>query len=263
VNLVLKRALGERWPRWGRDFVDPQSFREEKDYHGNPLGVRVYTGYIAEFDLKIMEGKTKLTLLVDTKAKVEQSATIHDALMDFNKSGHWEKREKEGAIRYLEGTSVLTSYDKKNYLVYGVDFSATCATKMIGDLGISHKEYFQKNKKVEIHFPNDPLIESKGRNNMPIFLPPELLHTTALPQEFKAKLPQIAGLLPDQRTPKLQNFVRFLEPGAQKTKGLEGLLPGIGIRLSSNQIPVPVFHLSVPFLKARGIQVFFSFLSNF
>ena len=254
--MVLKRALGERWSRWGRDFVDPQSFTEPTGRGDRPLGVRVYTGYTAEFDLRRLNKsqKARLVLTVDAKAKVEQSTTVHDILRDISRSGRWTKQERDEAKRRLEGESVLTSYDKRNFTIYGIEFDQNAETLMIPGVG-SHAAYFKDSKGIPLQFPKDPMIQSKGRSNMKIYLPPELLHTTELSKDVKAKLPQIAGFVPELRVNNLRNFVRFLEPGAQKTKGLQGLLPGIGLRVSGKNMPVQVVHMSVPTLQALGIQV--------
>lgn len=40
-NVALTQAMSERMCRWGRDFVDPQSFREPEDRNGNKHGIRV------------------------------------------------------------------------------------------------------------------------------------------------------------------------------------------------------------------------------
>ena len=255
--MVLKRALEERWPRWGRDFVDPDSFNEPRGRNGQPLGVRVYTGYVAEFDLRRLNGSKDLSLVltVDTKAKVEQSVTIHDILEDINRSGRWTHREKEDALRELQGASVLTSYDKRNFTIFDIEFDEICDVMKIPGQKITHAEYFAKNKKIRLKYPKDPLIQTKGRNDMKIFLPPELLHTTELSVEVKSKLPQIAGFVPHIRSDCVKKFTKFLEPGAQKTKGLQGLLPGVGIRVSSRNIPVNVLHMPIPLLKAKGVQV--------
>ena len=256
--MVLKRALAERWTRWGRDFVDPKTFKEPVGRNGQPLGVRVYMGFVAEFDLQRLNGethKTSLVLNVDAKAKVEQTTTVHDVLADINRSRRWSPKEQDEAIRVLEGTSVLTNYDKRNFAVYDIDFRECADSLKIPGTSMTHTQYFAEKKKIKLKYPKDPLIQTKGRNDMKIYLPPELLHTTELSLDIKAKLPQIAGFPPADRFLALSNFVKFLEPGAQTTKGLKGLLPGIGVRISSLNIPVSVIHMPIPLLHARGISV--------
>jgi hypothetical protein len=224
--------------------VDIKDFKDEKDF-------RIYTAYIAEFDFKIINGKLELILMVDTKSIIEQSITIHDTLQEINKSGKWGIREQIEAKKCLIGSSISTSYDKKNYVAIDIDFTSTCETKMIDDYGISHLEYFNKKKGIPIMFPGDPLIVTNGRKNKKNFFPPELLHPANISRKFK-EIPKSAILDPGTRMEKIK---RFLEPGAQKTKGLEGLLPSIGIQLKSDNIIVPYYQLEFPLLEAHGIKV--------
>ena len=49
ANVVLSRALGERYARWGRDYIDPKSWTDPEDKFGKSLGVRVFKAFSCEF----------------------------------------------------------------------------------------------------------------------------------------------------------------------------------------------------------------------
>lgn len=60
-NVALVQAMSERMARWGRDFVDPKSFREPQDRNGRSHGIRVVSTYYCSF-LLLCRYPCKLTI---------------------------------------------------------------------------------------------------------------------------------------------------------------------------------------------------------
>lgn len=101
---------------------------------------------------------------------------------------------------------------------------------------MSHLEYFRSKNVILQHPDAKPMIKVKGRRqNQDIFLPPELVTSVELEPRVREMLPLIASYKPDKRFDALQKIKQFLTPGAQTTRGREGLLPSLGVRLKDGK----------------------------
>jgi len=107
-----------------------------------------------------------------------------------------------------------------------------------------------------LDFPSaKPMIAVMGRNRKIIHMPAEIVCANEIDDELKSQLPQITSFKPDHRNKAIENIKRFLIPGAQKSKGMSGLLPAVGIILSEERLRVPAVVLPAPIIQAAGIRV--------
>jgi len=67
-------------------------------------------------------------------------------------------------------------------------------------------------------------------------------------------LPKVASFNAETRRTEIEGLVRFLVPGAQRTRGESGLLPSIGIILDSSRIQAQSVVLSPPELLVAGVR---------
>ncbi|GAX18425.1 aubergine [Fistulifera solaris] len=262
ANVALEGALRERMARWGREFIDPQSFTEPKDRNGQSLGVKIFKAYRCNFNL-MRQSNTKsalarLTLTIDLRAKVIRTATLLDALYKGNYSpskGNLSKADMDNAKRTWVGETVITTYDKKCYPVVDLLFDHSPDSLMIPGTNTSHTHYFATRKKMKLKYPSaKPMVVVQGRNKSNIFLPAELVTGNELDPEVKEKLPMIAGFNPDERTKAIDVVRDYLIPGAQTTRGASGLLPALGIALQS-PINATCKVMPVPSIIAAGVSV--------
>lgn len=99
------------------------------------------------------------------------------------------------------------------------------------------------------------MIVVQGRQNKPIYLPPEFVSSTELDPRVREMLPLIASYEPSKRYSALEKVKEFLRPGAQRTRGREGLLPALGIILKEEKHFVAANVLRVPELIAAGVPI--------
>eukprot|EP00978_Attheya_sp_CCMP212_P002166 scaffold4463_cov51-Attheya_sp.AAC.9 len=248
--------------RWGRDYIDPDSISEPKDYKGNSLGVNVFRAFKCEFGLhrKGMNGPLQLGLTVDLGAKLMRTTTLLDAIYkdkDRNRSAVFSPQEQNALKRSWVGEVVICTYDRKCYSVVDVLFDKSPASLPIEGLNMSHAEYFEKRKNIKLKYPNaKPIIGVMGRNKSTIYLPAEVVCGNELEPSLKMMLPMIASFTPEERHLAMDKIKRFIVPGAQKTKGVGGgLLPALGIQLQDERLVVPVSVLPLPMIVAAGVQV--------
>lgn len=263
ANVALEGALRERMARWGRDFIDPQSFAEPKDRNGISLGVQIFKAYRCNFNL-MRQSNTKsavarLTLTIDLRAKVIRKSTLLDAIYKSpytpQKEGSLSRTELESVKRNWIGETVITTYDKKCYSVVDLMFDQSPNSLMIPGTTTSHTQYFATRKKIKLQFPNaKPMVVVQGRNKKNIFLPAELVTGNELDPAVKEKLPMIAGFNPEERNKAIDVVRNYLIPGAQATKGAGGLLPALGIALQ-NPLNATCKVMPVPSIIAAGVSV--------
>jgi hypothetical protein len=121
---------------------------------------------------------------------------------------------------------------------------------------MSHAEYFEIVKKVDLKFPDArPMVAVLGRNKQTIHLPAELVTGNELDPRVKEQLPKVASFQPERRTRAIEKIKAFLIPGAQRSKGAGGLLPAIGIILESDQLKATAEVLPLPRMIAAGVEV--------
>merc|ERR1712151_272622 len=268
---ALKRALGERMPKWGREYVDSASMREPKDRNGNSLGVKVFRAYSCEFglfkNLQSAKGKSspyQLTLTVDLRAKLQRSTSLLDTIYEGRDPNTFQlsNNNKNQAIRKFKGEVVIATYDKKCYSIVDLLFDKSPASMPVEGLGMSHAEYF-KNKKnyegqpIRLLYPNaKPLVAVLGRQNRTIYLPAELVCANERDPKLRQQLPMIASFKPDERNRAIEDIKRNLIPGAQKTRGTGGnLFPSLGIVLSDQRLSVPIDTIPLPMMIAAGVRI--------
>ena len=264
VNGALQRALGERLARWGTEFIEPTNVTEPKDRNGNGLGVRVYEAFSCQFGCLRPGGEgtpvgpVHLALTVDLRAKIVRTMSVLDHLcgksdpMNYKPSHHEQKRAKREWI----GEVVISMHDKKCYSVTDLVFDQSPSSLLIEGLNISHADYFQKRKGIDLKYPDAmPMIAVLGRRNQTIFLPAELVAGNELERRVKEQLPMIASYKPETRNAAIEKVRSFLVPGAQKTKGAGGLLPALGIVLRDDRLKAKAHVLPLPMMMAAGIMI--------
>lgn len=261
VNVVLERAMGERFARWGREYIDPNSMQEPVDKFGNPMGVRVFKAYSCHFNFmrrsNTEAGTARLTLTVDLRAKLRRTESVLDQIFGGNPNTQLSPRAIADAKREWEGQTVITTYDRKCYSIEELIFTESPNSLQIAEKKISHAQYFATKLGEPLKYPNVRLMVAvQGRNKRTIHMPPELVTGNELDRAVKEKLPFIASFKPDERKEALDQVARFLVPGAQKTREAGGLLPAVGITLqSANRIEASASVLPIPFIIASGVQV--------
>lgn len=143
---------------------------------GNSLGVSLYKAYHSEFSLSTtLTNKTPmLTLTTDLRAKLIRTKSILDTLYegyDPADSYDFTKSEQQTIRGKWVGSTIISKIDKKCFSVHDIVFDHSPASLIIGDLGISHAEYFEKRKKQKLQYPHTkPMIAVLGRNKSIIYL---------------------------------------------------------------------------------------------
>lgn len=110
---------------------------------------------------------------------------------------------------------------------------------------ISYLEYFSSEYDKKIHFPDQPLIRTRGRSGATIYLVPELCISTNIPAEAKQRLPQVASIKPVQRREKLDNFLQCMIAGNSK---MAAALKKFNMQISARMRPVSAEILPSPTL---------------
>jgi len=264
VNSALSRALMERLKKWGRDYIDPKTGKT-KDRNGNELGVTIYQAFSCEFGLTRTEeeNRAKLSLTVDLRAKLMRSSSLLEVIYNGRNPNttRLSYPEQDRALEEWKGQTVIYKVDKKTYTVVDLKFTESAASLMVEGLlvdgkPVSHAEYFEKRKKQVLQFPEaTPMVTVLGRRNQHIFIPAELICGNELDKDVKKKLPQIASFDPEERNAAIASIKSFLVPGAQKTKNAGGLLPAIGIYMTSASLTAKAKVLPAPMLQAAGVTI--------
>lgn len=259
-NIVLQRAMGERMAKWGREYIDPKSFKDPTDRQGRTLGVRIFRAFSCEFGLHKPHGSQPcLTLTVDLRAKVIRTKTLIDTLCEERDPNTviYDNSTISRAKRLWKSEVVICTYDKRCYSVIDLVFDKTPDSLPIEGQGISHAYYFAKRKNIQLKYPNSPpMVAVLGRNNATIYLPPELVCCNELDPFVKQQLPLIASFVPKERHDAIEEMKRYLTPGAQRTRGVGGgLLPALGIVLDDKRVKVQVEVLPLPLIKAAGMTI--------
>jgi len=260
-NVALTQAMTERMARWGRDFVDPKSFTEPTDRNGNNIGIRVYESYVCSFGMLRpgVGGPAHLALTVDIKAKLMRSKSMLETICrDVNPSqARFNPRDQAEIKRQWIGESIIATYDKKIYHVKDLIFDNSPASLPIEGLGMSHADYFNKRKGLDLQYPDVKLMVAvEGRRDSTIFIPPELVCGTEIEPFVKQQLPMLTSYKPKVRNDAIDEVKRYLIPGAQKTKGKGGgLLPALGIILKEDRLSVKAETAPLPQIVAAGIKI--------
>jgi len=263
-NVALQRAMGERMPRWGRDYIDPKSQKEATDKQGRSLGVNIYRAFSCEFGLarKAFTGPLSLCLTVDLRAKVIRTKSLLHNLAEMANANTLSQVKYSAQVinkakRSWKGEIVICKYDKRCYSIVDLIFDKSPTTMPVPDLGMSHADYFTQKKKIKLEYPNaPPMVAVLGRNNSTIYLPPEMVCINELDPFVKMQLPLIASYRPHERNEAIEEMKRYLVPRAQKTKGVGGgLLPAVGIVLKDERLKVKVDCLPMPVIKAAGVLI--------
>lgn len=254
----MSRALSERFARWGHDFIDPQSCKEPTDTKtGKSLGVRVFEAYSCQFGV-VRAPDPCLELTVDLRAKVVRTASVLDQLYDGRDPYNYRfnPREQDDLRRRFKSEVVIYMTDKRCYSVVDLIFEHSPDTLMVDGIGISHTAYFRERKDTMLKYPGCvPMVAVLGRRNQTIFLPPELIAFNELHPHVKQKLPSIASFPPEDRNKCIEKIRQFLIPGAQRSRGISGLLPALGITLKNDRLSAKAEVLAMPTLFAAGLRL--------
>lgn len=263
VNGALQRALGERFARWGNEFIDPNKVEKPTDRRGNDLGVSVFQAYSVQFNVlkppsENEDGPVRLALTVDLRAKVVRTMSVLESLIGRRDPGTYKpsSKEIEDAKREWVGQVVISMHDRKCYSVTDLVFDHSASTLPVEGLGMYHSEYFQQRKGITLKYPDaKPMVAVLGRRDMTIHLPAELVAGNELDRRVREQLPQIASYKPEARNKAIETIRSYLVPGAQKTKGAGGLLPALGVQVSDDRISAKAKVLPLPMMMAAGVPV--------
>jgi hypothetical protein len=260
VNLALERALSERLARWGSEYIDPSNMTEPVDKSGRSLGVRVYEAFACQFNFlrPTSDDPPRLGLTVDLRAKIVRTLSVMDHLVGDQDPNLYSPsyQEQERCRRQWIGEVVISMHDKKCYSVTDLLFDHSAESLPVESLGMSHAEYFIKRKNIKLKYPTfRPILALVGRRNQPVYLPAELVAGNELEPRVKQQLPMIASYRPEARNAAIDKIRSYLIPGAQKSKGLGGLLPAMGISLAEERLSAKAEVLPVPMMVAAGVQV--------
>lgn len=232
---------------------------EPKDHRGQSLGVRVYEAYCCTFGfLRNAQETASLSLTVDLRAKIARTMSVLDHLCQGKDptNYHPSSQEQMEAKRHWISEVVITMHDKRCHSVVDLDFEHSASTLPVKGLGMSHAEYFEKRKGTKLRFPDAvPMVVALGRNNLHIFLPPELVAGNDLGASIKQQLPFIASFGPEKRNKAIEKIREYLVPGAQTSNFAGGLLPALGIQLHNGRLAVDAQVLPIPQMVAAGIEI--------
>ena len=260
ANTIVQRAMGERMARWGRHYVDPQSFVTPRNNRGQEMGVHVFQAYHVEFNVgrPEPEGPPKLMLTVDLTAKLIRTQGILHALCENKDPNNYRfsEEEKRKARQFWIGEQVISKLDKTAYSIHDLVFESPDSLA-VGNLKMSHTKYYQERKNYTLEFAAAaPMIAVLGRNKQIIHLPAEIVCANELDEELRSQLPKITSFKPDCRNDAIETVKKFLIPGAHKSKGKSALLPALGIVLSDERLKVQAEVLPTPvILSAAGFRV--------
>lgn len=264
-NLVLARALGKEFSKWGREYIDPQQSKEPTDRRGHSLGVMVYPAFACEFGLMRPKGPRKavVALTIDLCAKLMRTQSVLDLIYNGNDPSTYElsPQERTQVQRNLESKTVVYKTDKKCYSVVAVRFDHSPSSLPVEGLGMSHAEYFERRKRNPLQYPNaKPILEVQGkRGTGNIFLPAELVCADELDARVKEQLPTICSFDPATRNEAIETIKAKLkspmeqEPGTQREGGK--LLAACGIYLREKRLVATCEVMPVPQLVAAGVPV--------
>jgi hypothetical protein len=114
VNIVLQKAMSERWTKWGREYVDKESPLPAKDKFGNDLGVTVFKAISLQFGLtKVENSIPRLSLTCDLRAKIIRNVTVLDSIYEFSRGKSLSDAQQNKLKREWIGQVVIYKNDKK------------------------------------------------------------------------------------------------------------------------------------------------------
>lgn len=164
--------------------------------------------------------------------------------------------------RFETDEKALTLFSYPGYDVVGLHFDKSPDTLPLGDKKMSHTAYFES-KGIKLEFPScPPMVEVKGRRDMSIFLPPELVFEYELDPKTRMKLPQITSFDPPSRHTAINKALQdlapthiILTPGTNRSIG-GSLLPALGIVLKDSRVNLKTLSLPFPSLVAPNVELF-------
>lgn len=260
ANMIVHRAMGERMARWGKHFVDPQSFVTPRKKDGQDMGIHVFQAYHVDFNVgrPVPGCPAKLMLTVDLTVKVIRSKGILHVLCrgrDPTTYAFSDQEIRTAKERWI-GQQVISKLDKTAYSIHDLVFEESADSLPVADLGMSHATYYRDRKNALLEFPAArPMVAVLGRNRRIIYLPPEIVCANELDDELRPQIPKIASIKPDRRSDAIDTIKRYLIPGAQTTRGMSGLLPALGIVLSDTRLRVPAEVLPLPIILSCGLRI--------
>lgn len=166
------------------------------------------------------------------------------------------QNEQSEAKRHWIGEVVISLHDKKCYAVTDLKFEHSAASMPVDGLGMSHAEYFEKRKDIQLNHPHAaPMIAVLGRRNNTIHLPPELVAGNELEKRVKEQLPMIASFTADQKNAAIDKIRAYLDPRKKSSSVGSGLLPALGIQLKDERLSAKAKIMPIPRMIAAGIEI--------
>ena len=245
-NNIFKRIMRSlKLVQHNRNYFDPKSSHSIKNYD-----LEVWPGYITAVDR--YEGG--LLLQADVAHRVLRTETARDLLVKIHKKcaggGSAAASAKQEAEKQLLGTSVLTRYNNKSYIIDDIDFDSSPKSTFENERGesVSYLDYYQNSYGIKILDANQPLLVHRPRKKAVheqnvdklICLIPELCLMTgltdAMREDFRImkEVGSYTRVSPSQRQDALQKFVRNVMTHPEANAHLSDW----GLRIRQKTIPL-------------------------
>jgi len=193
-------------------------FDSQGAYNIREHNINVWPGYITAVD----QYEGGLLLQLDASFRVLRTETVRDLMMTIKKRDPSNFRlEIEKA---LLGTSVLTRYNNKSYIVDEIDLKASVRDTFLNEKGqeFSYIDYYKNQYNIEIMDKDQPLLLHRPKKKAlaeqdvekVICLVPELCLLTGMTDAMRAdfrvmqEVAKFTRISPQKRLENIDNFVR-------------------------------------------------------
>lgn len=158
-NILFKRVMNALlYSGIGRAYFDEKGGILIPQYR-----LEVLPGYVISAD----EFQDGLMLCLDTQHRVLRTITVMDVLREYQKIH--KERCKEVFGNHIIGTSVLTKYNNKTYVVHEIkwDLNPSCTFETYAGTHISYIEYYKKQYNIQINDLKQPLLLNRKAVRVP------------------------------------------------------------------------------------------------
>lgn len=231
-NVLFKRIMHIlSFMRVGRQFFDnrnPCMIPQHK--------LEIWPGYVTA----INEYSGGIMLCLDVQHRVLRTQNALEVIVNIIERDR--QRYKQEVEKTMIGSSVLTRYNNKTYVIDDIMWDANPTNKFETSDGgeISFLEYYKKQYNLQIHEREQPMLvnrqtivvgETQTQQDRIILLVPELCYMTGLTDEMRADfrimkdIAQYTRVTPNQRMNGLRKFVQSVNsnPQAKEILGAWGL----------------------------------------
>eukprot|EP00347_Sterkiella_histriomuscorum_P022394 403330644 len=174
-NSLLKKI---RYKQIGRNFFNPNQSKVLAQYN-----LEIWPGFASSLQM-LQNG---ILLNMDICHKVIRTDTVLDFINDIKNKARGDPREE--IKKALQGTTVMTTYNKRTYRVEDINFEISMKDTFPQEDGteISYLEYFRQKYGKEIRDVNQPVIVNiNPKTGNKIILIPELCQMTGLSDSMRS-----------------------------------------------------------------------------